>query len=89
MISAQFEKYSNQRAQVIARTEITSASTKATVDAWEQSGVVKGKEWYTAPDERVCDHCGAMHRKIIPVSEDFGKNGETLAGLKLGYRDID
>ncbi|NQX03686.1 hypothetical protein HQQ82_02615 [Rathayibacter sp. VKM Ac-2856] len=36
------------RADLIAQTEIARAQSYADVQAWCQSGVVSGKEWYTA-----------------------------------------
>ncbi|MEK0337615.1 MAG: phage minor head protein, partial [Nitrosopumilus sp.] len=43
------------RAIKIARTEVISSANKATLEAYRQSGVVKGKRWLTAGDDRVRD----------------------------------
>lgn len=44
-----FETYSKTQAQRITRTEVLRTSNIAAVDAWEQSGVVEGKQWLVAP----------------------------------------
>ena len=56
-ITKKFESFKESRSRTIARTEITNASTKSDISAWESSEVVIGKEWYTALDERVCPSC--------------------------------
>lgn len=73
---------------MIARTEVVTASNFAEVEAYDQSGVVEAKEWWTSPDERLCPQCSAMHGKQIAVKDDFFKKGETFQGLKLDYRNI-
>jgi SPP1 gp7 family putative phage head morphogenesis protein len=65
------------RAERIARTETISASTAAADSAWQQSGVVSGKEWYTARDERVCPFCEDMDGTIIDLGENFFDQGDT------------
>lgn len=87
-ISQQFEDFSRTRANKIARTEITTISSFAEIDAWEQSGVVTAKEWYTALDERRCERCGALHGKVIPLTENFFKKWDEFKWIKFDYRDI-
>lgn len=41
----QFEDYQGPRADVVALTEVASTTNKATVTAWQMSGVVDGKRW--------------------------------------------
>ena len=55
--------------------------------------MVKCIRWYTAEDEQVCEFCGPEHSKIIGVTENFYKKGDTVVGrdggnLKLNYRTI-
>lgn len=88
-IKRKFAEFSRTRAEMIARTETTTASTYAEIDAWKSSGVVSGKEWYTAPDERVCKQCNAMHGKVLEdVSANFFDKGATFQGVKLDYMDV-
>lgn len=77
-----FESFTRERSRTIARTEITRASTEAEIQAYEQSGVVKGKEWYTALDERTCLECSAMHGKVLSIRENYADKEET------GYADV-
>jgi hypothetical protein len=51
---------STMRADRIARTEVARVQGYGDIQAWTQSGVVQGKEWYTARDEMVCTFCQAM-----------------------------
>lgn len=64
------------RADNIAQTEVARAQSAADIFAWEQSGVVEAKEWYTAQDERVCKFCGPMHGTIIGLHANFFDKGD-------------
>lgn len=72
------------RAERIARTETIKASGFAQVEAWEQSGVVEGKEWFTAKDERVCPGCSTMNHETISLKQNFFNKGEKV---ELGGQD--
>jgi len=75
------------RAEMIARTETTRASTKATLEAWNQSNVVTAKEWWTAEDERVCPWCNSMHGKQFGLTKNFFNKGDNLniGGKELSF----
>lgn len=64
------------RADLIAVTEVARAQSAADVEAWSQSGVVSGKEWYTAQDERVCKWCGPMHQTVIGLTDNYFNQGD-------------
>ena len=64
-VQTKFSQYKTSRVEAIVRSETIYASTEASIQSWEQSGVVEGKEWFTAIDERVCPHCNSMNGKII------------------------
>lgn len=64
-----FKDYSKSQAERITRTEVLSVSNRAALDAWEQSGVVEGKEWLTAGDP--CPECSPYDGKVI---YDLGGN---------------
>ena len=72
-ISKKFDSFKKNRSLAISRTEITNASTKATISAWDESGVVEGKEWFTAMDERTCANCLPMNGKIVGLKGDYFK----------------
>lgn len=57
--------------QAFVRTEINRASTKADLDAWQASGVVKGKEWITARDGRVRDNHAALDGVVVALGDTF------------------
>lgn len=69
---------STRRADNIARTESARAQTYADVAAWQQSGVVVEKRWYTARDERVCPYCSYMDGTVVGVSKNFFNKGDSL-----------
>lgn len=60
--------FSDDRAMVIARTETQMAQQSAALDSYKASGVVDGKQWLTAEDDRVSDECQA--------NGDAGPNGD-------------
>lgn len=53
--------YGEQRAKMVAATEVTRLYAAGNRAAWAASGVVSGYRWQTARDERVCPICGPLH----------------------------
>lgn len=80
------------RADRIARTEVTRAQGFADVEAWSQSGIVTGKEFYCVRDERTCAFCLRMDGTIVSLDSDFLSLGDVLTvggkGLNISYDDI-
>lgn len=85
------------RSERIARTETIRSSTQASIMAWNQSDVVKEKEWFTAHDERVCPACDSMDGQIIGLNSNYFDKGDTYTAtgddgttqtLKLDFEDI-
>jgi HK97 family phage portal protein len=74
-----FDAASRSRALTIARTETTSAQNLATVDGWDQSGVVKGKQWLTAMDEKVRPEHMVANGAMADLDGDFIVGGERLS----------
>lgn len=82
------------RAERIARTETIRAESYASQAAWQQSGLVEKKEWYTAKDERVCEYCGPMNGRVVTLDALYFEDGDTYTGasggtLKVSYGDVD
>lgn len=80
-----FGQAKGRRAQTIARTETNGAASLGTQKAWEQSGVVKGKEWVSAADERSRSHANGdpfdhvvAQGEIVPLDGKFFRTGEPL-----------
>ncbi len=69
-----------EKAELIAKTVSYQASNLANKRAWQQSGVVKSLKWLTAEDADICEFCAALDGKIIGVSSNFLKRGETIRG---------
>lgn len=67
-ITEEFPEYTKNQAQRITRTEVMRTSNQAALDAWEQSGVVEGKQWliYGATDE-----CAQYDGDIVTLKGSF------------------
>ena len=88
-----FKEFSKFDAQRIVRTEMSRAIGFAQVEAYKQSGIVYGKKWYTALDERVCPYCRAMQGKTADLNENYFDKGTEFLGdakspIKLDYEDV-
>ena len=77
------------RAATIARTESARAYHDGQVDAWKESGIVRGKHFMLAAG--ACEFCRTIAKrygegkgKAIPVDEPVVKAGETIIGSKGG-----
>lgn len=69
---------STMRADRIARTEVSRAQGYGDIQAWSQSGLVAGKEFYTARDELVCLHCRSLDGKTFDLSDNIFDKGDSL-----------
>lgn len=77
-IANTFEEYSKVQAERITRTEVIRASNMGAIDAWESSGLVTGKQWLTAMDDRVDPLCSYMNGKVVDLKGRYFRKGETL-----------
>ena len=73
-----FGTASTYRAFMIARTEAAMAENYSDVVAWEQTGVVESKQWFTAEDEHVCGFCHEMDGVTITLKESFFNKGDVM-----------
>lgn len=71
-IELDFNEYSKTQAERITRTEVARVSNQASLDAWEQSGVVEGKQWVTFGAE---DECLEYDGEVVALEANF--YGET------------
>lgn len=69
---------STMRADRIARTEVTRAQGYGDIQAWSQSGVVTGKEWFTAEDEHVCAFCESLDGTTYGLNSNVFSKGDSL-----------
>lgn len=81
------------RAERIARTETIRAENFAAEEAWRQSELVTGKEWYTRHDEHTCPYCADMDGVIVSLELNFFDKGSTMttsneSTLKIDFDDI-
>jgi HK97 family phage portal protein len=83
----------NQRAELVAQTEVVRVANMASKEAWKQSGVVRMMKWETAQYDKVCQFCSMLEGKIISIEDNFFDQGaelETKDGqkMKLDYSDV-
>jgi HK97 family phage portal protein len=72
------------RAEMIARTEVALINEIGRLDAWNQSGVVAGKQWVVAAG--ACESCQAMGKKNdkpIGINESFANRGERIGKVNV------
>lgn len=63
--------FSDDRARMIAVTEVTRAYAEGNMTAWRETGVIERRRWNTANDELVCPICGPRHNMVVGLDEDF------------------
>ena len=61
---------SYHRADTLVRTEMAHIETEAAKQRYADYGVTQ-VQWWTAPDERTCEVCGKLHKKIYPVGANI------------------
>jgi SPP1 gp7 family putative phage head morphogenesis protein len=71
-----FDDAHESRAPLIARTETTPAYNFASEEAWKQSGVVEGKEWLSAQDDRVRDEHVLLDGTVVALDDWFEVGGD-------------
>ena len=57
---------SYSRADALARTELAHIQSEAAKQRYQDYGIQEVQFW-ADPDERTCEICGALHKKIYPV----------------------
>lgn len=67
-ITTTFDTIQKTQAQRITRTEVLRASNQASVDAYQQSGVVEGLQWLTAGAD---DECADYEGEIVALDGTF------------------
>ena len=61
---------SYHRADALVRTELAHIQTKAAEERYKSYGITK-VQWWADPDERTCEVCGKLHKKIYPVGANI------------------
>ncbi len=50
-------EFSDYRAEMIARTEVSRAQIQGNLSLWKESGLVESYDWLMSEDEDVCEEC--------------------------------
>lgn len=67
------------RSQIIARTEVHTASTVASEEAAKATGVVEAKEWVAAEDARTREDHSEADGQVVNIDSSFDVGGTKLA----------
>lgn len=73
--------FSEARAETIARTEVAQADVEGNLQAYQDSGVVEGKEWILGSEhpDIGCECEDAADMGVVPLDNDFGGIGDPPA----------
>lgn len=63
--------FSRARSLTIARTEVTAAANFASIEAWQQTGLVPQKEWLATRDSKVRDTHLALDGEVVDLEASF------------------
>lgn len=69
--------FSEERALMVARTEMALADTAGTMESFKACADIVGKRWTTAGDDRVSDECQACEDEgAIPLDQAFSSGAD-------------
>lgn len=74
----QSHAFSKWRSQTIARTEMARADGMGTYIGWVESGLVGGKQWITAEDDKVSEICNANHDAGVIGLHEYFPSGDLM-----------
>jgi len=70
--------FSEARAEMIARTETAFADSAGNMAAYQESGLVSGKEWIMGSEHDLDDECNTnAEAGVIPLDEEFPSGDQT------------
>lgn len=69
-VASVFDEAEGYRSELIARTEVIRNSNMAAEECYVAAGIEK-KQWYTTPDDALCEECMNLADEIVPVGEAF------------------
>jgi SPP1 gp7 family putative phage head morphogenesis protein len=84
-----FGEMKKSRCEMIARSETIRATNDASEESYKESGVVEGKRWLAALDERTCEFCDQMNGEVVELGKSFADMGDTFVGRDGGTLPID
>ncbi|RLC88149.1 MAG: hypothetical protein DRJ03_03685 [Chloroflexi bacterium] len=71
MIQQEYEPLTTWEAERIARTEAIRATNMGRLIGYNQSGMVKAKQWIVTWDDRLCPDCLEMANQTVPLLAKF------------------
>lgn len=66
--------FSDERAEMIARTETAFADVAGNLAGYKASGVVSSKRWLAAPD--CCDDCQDLDGEVVGLEDEFSDGSD-------------
>lgn len=82
-----FDEAESFRADRIARTETLRYNSRASEQAFMDSGLVEAKMWVTDPNP--CEFCATLAGKVAPLGSNFVKKGDTITPVEGTPRVFD
>jgi len=71
-----YKQYPDSRADLMARTEVTSANNRGFMDSYKQSGVANHKEWIATMDDKTRPEHVKLDGEIVKLDEKFSNGLE-------------
>ncbi|HKS95406.1 MAG TPA: phage minor head protein, partial [Terriglobia bacterium] len=68
---ADADSFSEQRAELIARTEVSMAQVKGNYEVWKQSGLVRKVKWLISADHDIEDECDSNGDEEVEFGQVF------------------
>jgi HK97 family phage portal protein len=96
-IRGKFNQYSENKAQMIARTETVKMVNLGSATSYIQNGFFN-LEWHAIDDKKTCPFCNKMDGKVTPVGVPFASKGETITAededgnpvsMKIDYANVE
>lgn len=90
-VSDVYDQASDYRSDRVARTEASSASNGATLDAYQQNPVVTAMTWYANPG--ACEYCEELDGTTVGLETSFVNQGDSVDvgddSYQADYGDVD
>lgn len=75
-----FNKWSRQRSELIARSEIIRSSNMGAKLSYRANGVTH-MVWHDTDDSRTCPFCNSMDGMVIGIDETFAEVGDVIEAV--------
>lgn len=81
LIRESYTDISKNRAEAIARTELTNVASYMDTQVYQKSGITQ-YEWQTVLDDRVSQRCNGLHGQIVGAGANFVSTADGWTGTR-------